>query len=319
MINQLHQTFRVPEELHQQRLDLSLSQLIPDYSRSQIQHWIKQGFVTVNGQVITKTKHPVLLEEEISVQATLLIQNHWAAQDIPLDIVFEDDFLMVVNKPVGLIVHPGAGNQDKTLVNALLHHCPALELIPRAGLIHRLDKNTSGLLVIAKDLSTHHYLVEALQAREISREYCAIVNGVMISGGTVDEPMGRHATHRTKMCVQKSGREAVTHYRVLEKFQAHTFIRVMLETGRTHQIRVHMAHIHYPLVGDRLYGKKHDFLKKLTPSLIDTLQAFQHQALHATKLSFIHPHTEEEKTFQVDPPLDMQTLLTELRLDMKQK
>ncbi len=236
------------------RLDQALAELFPDYSRTRIKEWILDGKVSVDGTVVNKPREKVLESQEIEVQATLEEEVHAEAQAIDLNIVYEDDHILVINKQAGLVVHPGAGNSDGTLMNALLHHCPEIEHVPRAGIVHRLDKDTTGLMVVAKTVEAQTHLVAALQARDITREYEAIVLGTMTAGGTVDEPIGRHPTKRTHMAVHHSGKPAVTHYRVAEKFRAHTRLRLRLESGRTHQIRVHMAYIGHVLVGDPVYG-----------------------------------------------------------------
>lgn len=308
--NILHQF--IPESLNKHRLDVALSQLFPAYSRSQHQQWIKNGCVKINDVIVQKPRHLVQSHQFIVIQATLTEQTQWTAQSIPLSIIFEDEYLVVVNKPVGLVVHPGAGNPDQTLVNALLHYAPALSLLPRAGIIHRLDKDTSGLLVIAKTLPVHHALIKQMQARDIHREYRAIVQGEIISGGTIDEPVGRHPIHRTKMAVVKNGKPAITHYRVLERFIMHTLLSIQLETGRTHQIRVHLSHHHYPIVGDHLYGK-HKNSPKLSVVAQAALRAFNHQALHAYRLILMHPVTGKTHHWTADMPDDIQHLLHCLR------
>lgn len=307
---QLHNS--IPASLHKQRLDVALSRLFPDYSRSLIQAWIKNGFVKVNDDIIQKPRYAVAANQVITIHANLTENMEWAAQSIPLSIVYEDEFLMVVNKPVGLVVHPGAGNPDHTLVNALLHYAPELASIPRAGIIHRLDKDTSGLLVIARQLPVYHALIKQMQAREIHREYRALVQGEMISGGTIDEPIARHPTLRTKMAIVKTGKPAVTHYRILEHFRAHTLLAVQLETGRTHQIRVHLAHLHFPIVGDATYGKAKNFAHLSEPLKI-ALREFNHQALHAYKLALIHPITQKPCEWIAEIPGDMQQLIVLLR------
>ncbi|WP_455217043.1 23S rRNA pseudouridine(1911/1915/1917) synthase RluD, partial [Kaarinaea lacus] len=243
--------------------------------------------------------------------------TRWQPQKLPLDIVYEDDAVIVINKPPGLVVHPGAGNRDSTLGNALLHHAPELESVPRAGVVHRIDKDTSGLLVIARTLQAQKSLVEQLQARSFEREYEALTQGVMTAGGTVDAPIGRHPVNRLRQAVVASGKEAITHYRVREKFRAHTFISVKLETGRTHQIRVHMAHIHYPLVGDPVYGGRLRIPANASPELENALRSFKRQALHAARLGFVHPKSGKPVEWQVAMPDDMAHLIEACREDMK--
>lgn len=294
------------------RLDQALAQSFPDYSRSQLQNFIKTGHVLVNGDIITKQRHPVKANDHICFEAITPRTETWLAQDIPITIVFEDDELLVVNKASPMVVHPGAGVYENTLVNALLHHCPALHQLPRAGLIHRLDKETTGLLIVAKTLTTHHYLTEAMQARAIKRHYQAVVQGAMIAGGTVDAPIARHPTARTKMSVpQHGGRAAITHYRVLTRFRHHTHLQLQLETGRTHQIRVHMNHIRYPIVGDPTYSRQ-KIPRDCSNELKTVLQNFNRQALHAFQLSFIHPTTQQELSLTAELPEDFQTLLRAL-------
>lgn len=311
-------TNTIPEALANQRLDVALSQLFPDYSRNQIQHWIREGYVQIDHKIIQKPRFEITANQTVIITAEIEENTEWIAQAIPLNIVYEDDTIIIINKPVGLIVHPGAGNPDNTLVNALLHHLAELALIPRAGIVHRLDKETSGLLVIAKTLPAHHALIKQMQAREIEREYRAIVHGYMISGGTIDLAMGRHALLRTKMAVKENGKPAVTHYRVLEHFREHTLLSVKLETGRTHQIRVHFSHYNYPLVGDPVYGKRGQYqYPELTPAAQNALNSFKHQALHAYKLSLVHPVTKKSLSFKAPIPDDMNQLIEVLREDAK--
>lgn len=257
-------------------------------------------------------------DEYIRIAAKLEVQTESKPQNIDLNIVYEDDHIMVINKPSDLVVHPGAGNQDGTVLNALLAHVPDIDKVPRAGIVHRLDKDTTGLMVIAKTVPAQTHLVDQLQRRVMSREYEAVVNGTMIAGGIVDEPIGRHPTKRTNMAVREFGKPAVTHYRVIEKFRAHTHVRLKLETGRTHQIRVHMAYIKHPLVGDQAYGGRMRLPKAATPALVETLRGFNRQALHAAQLSLFHPVTEEWMTWQAPIPQDMVDLIKAIRLDTQQ-
>jgi len=304
----------VPSELAEIRLDQALAKLFPDYSRSKLQKWIEAKYVTVNGQA-AEIRYKTQTGDNITITAPAEKEVSWQAHDVDLNIVYEDEHLIVINKPIGLVVHPGAGHQEYTLVNALLHHCPALANLPRAGLIHRLDKDTSGLLVIAKTLSAHTLLIQQMQNREIHREYNAIVNGVIIAGGTVDAPMGRHHTQRKKMTITASGKPAITHYRVIEKFRAHTWLKVQLETGRTHQIRVHMTHINHPILGDKTYGGRIKLPPQANEILIQALRAFDHQALHAKRLELIHPITHKKMSWQAPLPKDMERLIELLRED----
>lgn len=296
------------------RLDQVLAELFADYSRSKLQTWIKSGRVQVNG-VTLKPKDKLEGGEEITLDAEPEVVITCEPEEIPLDIVYEDDSLLIVNKPAGLVVHPAVGNWNGTLLNALLHHEPNLETLPRAGIIHRIDKETSGLLMIAKTLQAHNSLAQQLQDRDITREYLAITRGRMTAGGTVDEPIGRHPTDRKRYAVKDSGKFAVTHYRVVQRFAGHTLIRVKLETGRTHQIRVHMAHINYPLVGDRVYGGRLSLPKGASQELIETLRGFKRQALHAARLAFEHPRTGKPVECTASVPGDMQRLLDVLAKD----
>ncbi len=305
----------VPEHLAGKRLDQVVAQLFSDYSRARLQSWIKEGFIQVDGR-IKRPRDFVALGQVITLQAPQLVRDKpWQAQPIALEIIYEDDALIVINKPIGLVVHPAAGNPDNTLSNALLYHCPELVHVPRAGIVHRLDKDTSGLLVIAKTLAAHTELVRQLQARTVQREYETVVTGLMIAGGTVDAPMGRHSVQRKKRAVQEFGKPAITHYRVLERFRAHTRLRVKLETGRTHQIRVHMAHIRHPIIGDKTYGGRLQLPRHASAALIKVLREFHHQALHAQRLSLLHPTSHELVEWTSPVPADMQNLLQILRQD----
>lgn len=284
------------------RLDSALAALMPEYSRSRIQDWIRQSLVFVNGRILTP-KDKVWGGETVALHP----EPHPAelpavAEDIALNIIYEDDSILIINKPAGLVVHPGSGNWQGTLLNALLYHVPELTHIPRAGIVHRLDKDTSGLMVVAKTLIAQTHLVRQLQARTVKREYLAVTHGVIVRSGRVDAPIGRHPTQRTKMAVVSNGREAVTHYSVVTRFARHTLVRCALETGRTHQIRVHMQSIGYPLVGDTVYNRNraHD---------IPCARNFQRQALHATQLGLIHPATGEMMTWQAEPPDDFAGLV----------
>jgi 23S rRNA pseudouridine1911/1915/1917 synthase len=306
----------MPEELIGQRLDQALARLLPAYSRARLQQWIQEGRVTVNNQM-TRAKDRVRGGEQIEVLVPDVPAGDWQAEDIPLVIVYEDDDLLVIDKPAGLVVHPGAGNPEGTLLNALLHHVPALRRLPRAGIVHRLDKETSGLLVVAKTEMARLDLIEQLKERSLSRKYLALVQGIVIAGGTVDAPIGRHALTRTRMAVSGRGRPAVSHYRVERKFRAHTLLRVKLESGRTHQIRVHMAHLKHPLVGDPVYGGRALLPKGAAPDLIEALHGFKRQALHATRLGLVHPTTRQSMVWDSAPPQDFRDLLEVLERDMR--
>lgn len=306
---------RVPPELAGQRFDQALARLFPEYSRSRLTHWIKDGHVLLDGKP-ARPRDAVMDGQRVALTVVAEPQTEVTAEDLPLEVVYEDAALIVVNKPAGLVVHPGAGNRAGTLQNALLHHAPELAGVPRSGLVHRLDKDTSGLLVVARSLESHTKLVAALQARKFEREYLAVVNGVMTGGGTVDAPVGRHATDRLRMSVRDDGRTAVTHYRVLQRYRAHTQVAVQLETGRTHQIRVHLAHIRYPIVGDPVYGRRLMLPPAATPALKEALQGFRRQALHARRLGLVHPLSGEKMSWEVPPPQDMQALLAALADDL---
>ncbi len=300
----------VPDDCAGLRLDQVLAKLMPEYSRSRLQEWIAQGQVKVEGAAAT-AKQKMWGGEHVEVlpQIHPSEQPH-QAEDIALDIVYEDDSILVINKPAGLVVHPGSGNWEGTLLNALLHHAPQLAEVPRAGIVHRLDKDTSGLLVVAKTLTAQTALVRQLQARSVHREYYALVYGEVARNGMVDAPVGRHLTQRTKMAVGEHGKPAVTHYSVEERFPGCTLVRCKLETGRTHQIRVHMASIHHPLVGDHTYLKGS---QKCPPHLRPLLAAFPRQALHAAQLGLEHPGTGEWMEWQASLPQDFQQLLVSIR------
>jgi len=307
----------VPDSCLGKRFDQTIAIMFPDYSRSRLKDWILAGCVTVNGEVLTRAREKMYGGESITINAEVEAELRFEAQNIELDIVYEDDDILVINKPAGLVVHPGAGNPDGTVLNALLHHFPDIAVVPRAGIVHRLDKDTTGLMVVAKTIAAQTNLVEALQLREITREYEAVANGLMTAGGIVDEPIGRHPTKRTNMAVTISGRPSVTHYRVMEKYRLHTRLRLRLETGRTHQIRVHMSHITHPLVGDPVYGGRPRPPKNSTPELLAKLRSFKRQALHAAMLSLYHPITGELMTWHADLPDDFVELVELLHADSK--
>jgi 23S rRNA pseudouridine1911/1915/1917 synthase len=304
-------TTRVPEELAGMRLDQCLAEMFPDYSRSKLQTWIKAGRVRVNGLEL-KGRDKLDGGEEIALDAEAEVVLEYDAEEIPLDIVYEDESILIINKPAGLVVHPAVGNWNGTLVNALLNHDPELNTLPRAGIVHRIDKDTTGLLMVAKTLQAHTSLIEQLQERSITREYLALVKGWMTAGGCVDEPIGRHPVDRKRNAVRRDGKEAITHYRLEHRFKRHTLIRVKLETGRTHQIRVHMTHINYPLVGDQVYGGRFQMPADCNPELAEILRGFKRQALHAAKLGLEHPVTGEYCEWEQALPEDMQKLLKAL-------
>ena len=304
----------VPTELGGQRLDQVAAQLFSEYSRSRLSSWIKEGSLTVDGAVL-RPRDLVHGGAVLSLRAEREAQGDWVAQDIELNIVYEDDHLLVLDKPAGLVVHPAAGHTDGTLLNALLHHVPSLANVPRAGIVHRLDKDTTGLMVGAKTLEAQTNLVAQLQARSVSRIYEAVVAGVVVSGGTVDAPIGRHSQRRQQMAVVTGGKPAVSHYRVLDRFRAYTHVRVKLETGRTHQIRVHMTHIGFPLVGDPVYSGRFRIPPATNPTLVKTLREFPRQALHARFLELDHPVTGERMSWESPLPEDIVWLLSLLRQD----
>jgi 23S rRNA pseudouridine1911/1915/1917 synthase len=298
----------IPAEHAGQRLDLALAALLPDYSRSRMKAWIEGGEVRVDGAVM-RPRDKVFGGEAVQITAQLPEESRAAPQSIPLVLVHEDKHVFVVDKPAGLVVHPGAGNPDRTLQNALLALDPKLAALPRAGIVHRLDKDTSGLLVVARTLPAHTALVRMIGERDVHREYEAICRGVMTAGGTVDAPIDRHPTDRVRMTVREGGRVAVTHYRVIRRFRAHTHVRVQLETGRTHQIRVHLAHAGFPIVGDRVYGGRLTLPKGASETLRQALRDFPRQALHASRLQFDHPVTGKPIECLSPLPADMRGLL----------
>ena len=300
---------QVPDSQAGDRLDQVAARLFEEYSRSRLQSWIKNGSLLVDGKQC-RPRDKVASGAKLSVNAESEQEITWKAQDIDLDVVYEDESIIVINKPAGLVVHPAAGHADGTLVNALLNHAPELDQLPRGGIVHRLDMDTSGIMVAARTLAAHHHLVAQLQARTVKRQYCAVCIGTMTGGGTIDEPMGRHPRHRKKMAVvAMGGKPAITHYKVVRRYGHHTRIAVSLETGRTHQIRVHMAHRHYPLIGDPSYGGRPKLPKGASQELIDTLRGFPRQALHAEVLGLIHPASGEERQFECPLPDDMIALL----------
>ncbi len=305
----------IPQELAGTRLDQALTSLFPEFSRSRLSEWIRQGLVTVDARA-RRPRDRVAGGERVELEiAPAADSERWQAQAMDIAVVYEDQHLLVVDKPAGLVVHPGAGNPDGTLVNALLHRDPELIRVPRAGVVHRLDKNTSGLLVVARTLLAHKRLVSALKDRQVEREYLAVVHGLLRAGGRVDAPVGRHRVHRTRMAVNDAGRPAATRYRVERRFRAHSLLRLALESGRTHQIRVHMAHIDHPLVGDPVYGGRLRLPAGAGTELTERLRAFKRQALHAEQLKLRHPVSEQAMHWQSPLPPDMRELLAALEED----
>ncbi len=306
----------VPDEWAGERVDQALARLFPDYSRSRLQTWLKGGQILVNGE-IKRAKDKVLGGEQVRLQVVLVSENSWEPENIPLNIVYEDEQLLVINKPAGMVVHPAAGNFNGTMLNALLHYAPELEVVPRAGIVHRLDKETSGILVVARTLTSQKLLVEQLQARTFLREYDAIITGSVTAGSTINQPIGRHPVNRKRMAVNSNGKAAITHYRVSERYRLHTKLSVKLETGRTHQIRVHMAYINHPLLGDPVYGGRFKIPAASDDAFVQMLKSFKRQALHARHLGLIHPASNEFIEWEVEVPQDMIDLQDALRLDFE--
>ncbi|GAB7528840.1 23S rRNA pseudouridine(1911/1915/1917) synthase RluD [Pseudomonas sp. 3A(2025)] len=304
----------VPSDSGGQRLDQVAAQLFAEYSRSRLVTWIKDGRLTVDGNVL-RPRDIVYGGSILHLTAEQEAQGEWIAQDIALDIVYEDDQILVINKPAGLVVHPAAGHADGTLLNALLHHVPDIINVPRAGIVHRLDKDTTGLMVVAKTLQAQTQLVNQLQGRTVSRIYECIVIGVVTAGGKIDAPIGRHGQQRQRMAVMDNGKPAVSHYRVLDRFRSHTHVRVKLETGRTHQIRVHMAHINFPLIGDPAYGGRFRIPPAASQTLVESLKTFPRQALHARFLELDHPVTGQRMRWESPLPEDFVWLLSLLKQD----
>jgi 23S rRNA pseudouridine1911/1915/1917 synthase len=307
---------QVPLKLSANRLDQTAAKLFPDYSRARLQDWIRQGSLLVNDKPC-RPRDRVSTGDLLTIEAELAPSEEWSAEAMALDIVYEDEHLLVINKAAGTVVHPAAGHREGTLLNGLLHRCPELEELPRAGIVHRLDKDTTGLMVVAKSLPSHTSLVQQLQAREVSREYQAVVQGVLTGGGIVDANLGRHPLNRKKRAVVQEGQHAVTHYRVMHRYRCHTHALVKLETGRTHQIRVHMAHINHALVGDPLYGGRLQLPSACSEQLATFFKAFKRQALHAWRLALTHPASGELMQWQADCPSDMLELMALLAEDHK--
>ena len=307
----------MPASAAGERFDLALAAALPQYSRARLQRWITAGAVLLEGRVV-RPRARLSGGERVRVEAEFSPDRTVAAEAIALRVVHEDEALLVIDKPAGMVVHPGAGNSAHTLQNALLAHDAALARVPRAGLIHRLDKDTSGLLIVARTPETHHILVRMLQERAVARSYLALSLGLPTAGGTIDEPIGRHRSQRTRMAVRSDGRAALTHYRIEERFRGHTLLRVQLETGRTHQIRVHLAHIGFPIVGDPVYGGRRRLVAGAGDALQAALHAFHRQALHAQRLAFDHPLSGLRQVFEAPLPADMRALLAVLRADARQ-
>ena len=303
-----------PEQMGQ-RLDQTLAELFPEYSRSRLKTWIEADLVKLNDRITNIPREKVLGGEKIEITVEVEDETRFEPENIPLNIVYEDDDIIVINKPKDLVVHPGAGNPNGTVLNALLYHYPPIAEVPRAGIVHRLDKDTTGLMVVAKTIPAQTKLVRDLQKRKITREYEAIASGIMTKGGTVDQPMARHATKRTLMAVHPMGKPAVTHYRIMENYRNYTRLRLRLETGRTHQIRVHMAHIAHPLLGDQTYGGRPRPPKNASEDFMEVLRNFKRQALHAVMLRLAHPITGEMMEWYAPLPDDFVELLNTLKAD----
>jgi 23S rRNA pseudouridine1911/1915/1917 synthase len=317
MMQTIRLNLTIPDTMRGRRLDQALAELVQDYSRSRLQQWIRAGQVSLDER-IPQVRERLHGGETVSIDATIEPETRSGPEDIPLQLVHADADLLVINKPAGLVVHPAAGNPAGTLLNALLHYDPALAGLPRAGIVHRLDKATSGLLVIARNLTAHKYLVDALQARLVKREYLAVVQTVLTAGGSIDAPIGRHPVDRKRMAVVPGGKESLTHYRVEERYRAHTLVRVQLESGRTHQIRVHMAHLHIPIVGDPVYGGRLRLPPGASSELQEQLVGFRRQALHAARLTLTHPSSGETVSWTAPLPADMARLIEVLRADVQQ-
>ncbi|STO54749.1 23S rRNA pseudouridine synthase D [Canicola haemoglobinophilus] len=298
-----------------QRLDQTLAELFPDYSRSRLKTWIEDNLVKVNGEIINAARTKVYGGESVEICVEIEDKSRFEPENLPLNIVYEDEHILVINKPKDFVVHPGAGNPKGTVLNALLYHYPQIAEVPRAGIVHRLDKDTTGLMVVAKTIPAQTKLVRDLQKRKITREYEAVAFGVMTQGGTVDQPMSRHPTKRTHMAVHPMGKPAVTHYRIMERFRNYTRLRLRLETGRTHQIRVHMAHIAHPLLGDQTYSGRPRPPKNASEEFMQVMRDFKRQALHAVMLRLAHPITEEMMEWYAPLPEDFVTLINALKAD----
>ena len=306
----------VPEDLAGNRLDQVAARLFPEYSRARLQSWIKDGSLRVNAQSL-RPRDRLKTGDLLQIEVKLVSSEQFLPQPIQLDIIFEDKDLVILNKPANLVVHPAAGHWQGTLLNGLLHAYPELEAIPRAGIVHRLDKDTTGLMVVAKNLQSHSILVQQLQERSVEREYEAIVHGVLTGGGIIGAPLGRHPVNRKKKAVIVKGKDSITHYRVLQRFRSHTHVQLNLQTGRTHQIRVHMTHINHSLVGDPLYGGRLQLPTACSEELEQNLRNFKRQALHARRLALVHPTSERKLSWEVVAPDDFQQLLSAIKNDFR--
>ena len=306
----------VPDNAAGRRFDAVLAELFPDYSRSRLSAWIKSGDALLDGREV-RPRDPVRGGEAVTLSVVLDVQTRSEPEDIALHVLFEDEHVIVIDKPAGLVVHPGAGNPTGTLVNALLHRDPGLNALPRAGIVHRLDKDTSGVMVVARSLVAHTALVAQLSARDVHRQYLAVVSGALVSGGTANAAIDRHPRDRIRMAVREDGRDAITHFRLRERFRAHTLLECRLETGRTHQIRVHMAHLKHPIIGDSLYGGSLKLPRGATDELVAALRGFKRQALHAETLEFMHPVGGEPVRCSAPMPPDMQALVQALQDDSR--
>ena len=302
----------IPERMKGERIDVAISKMLPDVSRSKIHTAIKLGDTVINGKKF-KAKDKSNGSEVVSFTIKKNNNNQWIAEKIPLNIIYEDEDIIIIDKQSGLVTHPGPGNWSGTLANALLYYDQNLAKIDRAGIVHRLDKNTSGLMVVAKNLKSQKYLTEQLQAHSIHREYSAIVYGYMISGGSIHKPIGRDPKDRVKQAIINNGKEALTHYRLIDRFKNHTHVKAILETGRTHQIRVHLSHIGHPLIGDSTYGGRVRYPKKASQELKESLKNFERHALHSKKITLVHPISGEVMSWKSSLPVDMTKLLKVLK------
>jgi 23S rRNA pseudouridine1911/1915/1917 synthase len=317
-MSDLPETTQIPQQLSGQRLDVALAEMFPQFSRNRLKQWVQDGQILLDGEVV-KPKARVFVGQWLGLNIEPSDENESCEpEDIPLDIVHQDEALIVINKPAGLVVHPAVGHRSGTLQNALLFHDAALSRVPRAGIVHRLDKDTTGLMVVARTLQAHTYLVDQLQQRLITREYQALVHGVLTGGGEINQPIGRHPRDRLRMAVREDGREALTHYRLLQRFRCHSHIQLKLDSGRTHQIRVHMQYLRHPVVGDPVYAGRMRLPPNASAEFTAALQNFKRQALHAWRLSLQHPDTGESLSWEVPIPADMEALRLLMLDDLKQ-